>query len=306
VTSAGHEGPIVTMPAGGAEPGADAAVDLSAVAGIAVTLRDSRLSFHEPVTPPRVSIRHRSDLSQVWRAPVDHRPAGPDPELYTAYWGVVRESDAAALRARGLDHVYVVIRPGVQGDEYFKTQGHYHPPAAGSTLGAPELYQVLAGRGLFLLQHARPPYDVVDDVQLVVAQAGDVIVVPPDYGHLTANLGPDPLVFEAFLPAVLDPETAPYRARRGGAYYCVAAGGGPQYLANERYVPLPEARRTAPLHWPVPPSVAPADPPAGAASGLPAGGAPPLYRSVASRLDDFTWLSDPDRFDLASVNALLR
>jgi len=253
-------------------------------AGLAVEIDSRRLQFKEPVTEPRLSVRTRSNLEAVWREP-SRDPA--DPELYSVYWGTVPIRDEAAFRQQDLDHAYVMILPGTWQGEYFKTQGHYHPPMGENHLGHPELYYVLSGQGLFLLQHAAPPDWQVDDVVVVDVEPGGIVIVPPNYGHLTINTGAEPLVFEAFLANWLQPVTASYQARQGGAAYCLQTPEGPQIVPNERYERLPLIRRISATSWEL------------ATSGV-------FYSAVASHLDRFAWLREPDSFHLAQVESELR
>ena len=258
--------------------------DLTGIAGLAVGIDGGNLQFNEAVTPPRLSVRVRSNLEPVWRAPA-LQPA--DPELYGVYWGAVPTRDEPVFREQDLDHTYVIIHPGVWQGEYFKTQGHYHPPMAANRLGHPELYHVLAGRGLFLLQHANPPDWQVDEVLAVDVEPGSIVVVQPDYGHLTINYGTDELVFEAFLTNGLKPVTASYQARQGGAAYCLETPEGPQIVPNARYEGQPLIQRSKATAWDL------------AASGA-------FYSAVARHLERFAWLREPDSFDLNQVESELR
>jgi glucose-6-phosphate isomerase len=259
--------------------------DLQARAGIAVDLRDLRLHFDEPMTQARLSVRTIGDLAAVWRDPLD--PMQADVEIYAVYWGAVRAADAGLFQAEGLDHAYVIIKPGVCGLEYYKTQGHYHPPINGTALGEPELYHVLAGRGLFLLQCALPSDWTVKDVIAIGVEPGSVVIVPPNYGHLTVNWSREPLVFEAFLSPAVAPSTLSYRERRGGACYCLATPEGPRVVPNEQYGAFPPARRDAPWQWPADARL-------------------PFYSAIVGHLPRFTWLRFPERFDLERVAADLR
>jgi glucose-6-phosphate isomerase, archaeal len=258
--------------------------DLTERAGLAVAIEDGRLQFNEPVTTPRLSVRIRSNLDLVWhQQPLD----AADPELYSVYWGAVPCADETTFSGQDLDHTYVLIRPGTWEGEYYKTQGHYHPPMRANRLGHPELYHVLAGEGLFLLQRAAPPDWQVDDVMVLDVKPGSIVVVPPNYGHLTCNYGAGPLVFEAFLANGLQPVTTSYQARRGGAAYCLQVPEGPRVEPNPHYGQLPEIQRTSAWTWPL------------ATAGA-------FYATVTRHLEQFTWLREPDSFNLKDVqNSLI-
>jgi len=261
------------------------AQDLRTRAGLTISQEGGRLRFHGEVTPGRLSVRHASDLEKVWReAPcLDH-----DPEIYAVYWGVVLSKDRRAFRARSLDHAYVIIRAGTVGDEYYKTQGHYHLPTHDPELGEPELYHVLAGAGLFVIQKAAPPDWRVDDVALFHVEGGDVVIVPPNYGHLTVNYGREPLVFEAFMAEEVTPATTPYQERRGGAVYCLSTASGPRIVPNPHYGALPKVREIAPLSWPAPSSETGA-----------------FYEEIARQLDRLRWLNEPGAFGTTWIEQLI-
>jgi glucose-6-phosphate isomerase len=70
------------------------------------------------------------------------------------------------------------------GGEYVKTKGHHHPENPAGT-GYPELYEVLDGTAHFQLQTK-----ALDDVVLIEVHKGDIIAIPPGYGHVTINPSP--------------------------------------------------------------------------------------------------------------------
>ena len=69
--------------------------------------------------------------------------------------------------------------------EWVKTKGHYHPknPAG---IGYPEIYEVIEGQVHYLLQSRN-----LDDVVIISAQAGDLVIIPPEYGHVSINPSQD-------------------------------------------------------------------------------------------------------------------
>ena len=77
-------------------------------------------------------------------------------ELYFMYREVARREEREEIRRRGLRYDITVIKPGLLGSEYIKTAGHYHPFKPGTGLTYPEVYEVLYGRGHYLLQCPSP------------------------------------------------------------------------------------------------------------------------------------------------------
>lgn len=79
------------------------------------------------------------------------------------------------------------IQPGVIGEEFFFTKGHWHTAFEG------EIYLGLEGRGVLLA------YDGTD-VQTVELFDGAIGYIPPGWGHRTVNTGSEPFRFLAIYP----------------------------------------------------------------------------------------------------------
>jgi len=119
------------------------------------------------------------------------------------------------------------------GGEYVKTKGHYHPLSP-SGIDYPELYQVLAGEALYLLQRSD-----LSDIVAVTAKAGEFVLIPPGYGHVTVNAGNKELAMANLVSAGFTSEYTFYEQMRGGAYYLTEDGG---WVQNPRYPAIPEMR----------------------------------------------------------------
>ena len=106
-----------------------------------------------------------------------------DFELYYMYRDLfLSRADKEKLLQQGLRYDITIIPPNMLGREYIKTAGHYHPLVPGGSVTYPELYEVLEGEALYLLQNQD-----LSDVVAVYASAGDKVLVPPGYGHITIN-----------------------------------------------------------------------------------------------------------------------
>lgn len=211
-------------------------MDLSSVAGFPLFLEEDHLVpgsgviFSEPV-------RYRS-LTEMRSVLRDPEAEGPE-RVYAMYRMVGERESFAVQTAYGLRYDLTVIPAGRLGSERVKTQGHYHPLASDG-VAFPEIYAVLAGQAGFLLQSggvAGP----LEEVLLVQAAAGDQVVIPPGYGHVTVNTGEDTLVLANLVEAHFSSLYAPYLAHHGAAFYLRADG---QLEANPHYgTPLPVLRR---------------------------------------------------------------
>lgn len=198
---------------------------------VAFDVNTCELILGKELNTPSYCIRKLHDLDEVWAKPVDDK----DRVIYRYTSGLYFREDAAVWKAANLVYGIVIFAPGLVGGEYTKSFGQYHPPIPPSNLAPPEIYTVLSGVGLFLLQRATPPYEKIDDVVIVKLQAGESLVVPPNYGHLQINVSAEPLVFSYVVRDGMKGQYDPFRARRGAAYYVMADGGGVRYQFNPRY-----------------------------------------------------------------------
>jgi len=129
-----------------------------------------------------------------------------------------------------------VIQPGYLGEEYTKTFGHYH------THPVAELYKVESGEGVLLLQKGTP--DIVEEVLLVRAKAGDKILINPEYGHSWSNTGNEELVLlDNWKDGHTPSDYQPIESHAGMSYYIVDQSSKPIPIPNPIYKNLP------PPHW---------------------------------------------------------
>lgn len=134
-----------------------------------------------------------------------------------------------------------VWSPGLVGDEYIKTFGHYH------TWDFGERYEIISGSGIALMQKrtvidGTPSDDVIENFKVLRLTKGDVLNIEIGYGHMLANTTPQFLISLDNSPS--DPETEkvrphadyePIRRMHGFAYYLVERNGAPALVRNTRY-----------------------------------------------------------------------
>jgi len=123
-----------------------------------------------------------------------------DDPYYDFYKAICHKDDSKKFSDRELRFDSTVILPGSAGDEYKKTAGHFHCKVPGSELSYPELYQVIKGTALFVMQKVDDEQKtdgkmVVEDCILAEVCAGETIVIPPCYGHCTVNISDESMVF---------------------------------------------------------------------------------------------------------------
>ena len=145
------------------------------------------------------------------------------------------ESDRAWMQSHDIRYDVTVIPPANLDGEYVKTKGHYHPENRAG-VGYPELYEVGEGSAHFLLQT-----NALDDVVLIEARKGDIVVIPTGYGHVTINPTLDEtLIMANLVSTAFTSEYAFYEQMHGAAYYELTGG---VVLKNPAYPAVPPVRR---------------------------------------------------------------
>ena len=229
-------------------------LDLTVAAGLPLALDgNARLVVPAGAGNGRPAVRTLAEMRPYLADPAARGPA----ELYFMYRDIGRTADRDAYGPFGLRFDVTVLIPGTVSGELVKTAGHYHPapgePGDRAGLSFPEVYGVIHGRAHYLLQDGR--VDGPSRAFLVEAEAGEVVVVPPNFGHVTINPGPDPLVMANWVEATFASVYGPYAERRGACHYefaqvAGAAGdgggaGGERVEPNPRYPAVPLERLTA-------------------------------------------------------------
>lgn len=251
--------------------------DLSKICGLPLAVDEQgRIHFSGGLPEVSPAVRRLADMREVLADP-DAR--GPE-ELYFMYRDVGFESEKALWKPRSLRYDVTVILPGRIGNEFIKTAGHYHPMVPGKTAAYPEVYEVVQGVAHYLLQRPTGKGLEVDDVILVEARAGDKVLMPPGYGHITINAGDEVLVMTNLVDGAFSSVYEPYRQAQGGAYYEVLEDGEAMFVDNPRYGEVPELRI-------LPPAARPQ-------LGLEPGTS--LYTAAKQDPDLFGWLSRPQDF----------
>ena len=180
--------------------------------------------------PHKRDVRKISELRDVLRGRVVPDLEG-DPEAYYMFRQVYKKD--------GLRFDITVIPAMVVEGECAKTYGHSHPQAE-EGLGYPEVYQVLGGTAIFLLQRANRDRSV--DVAMIRAEAGQVLLIPPNYGHVTINPSGETLVLANVVADGFESDYSEFKENRGAAFYYLSDGNIEQ---NAAYVVKNMARPTA-------------------------------------------------------------
>ncbi len=215
--------------------------DLEATSGLPLRLADNgTLVFGGDLPPVAPAARSLAAMRDVL---ADPQATGPE-HLYYMYRDVGWPKDKAKTAPHGLRYDITVLLPARLGQEWNKTYGHYHPlaPSGGYY---PEVYEVISGRAIYLLQH-RDSEGAIDDVLVIPAMPGDKVFMLPGYGHATINPGAEPLVMANWVAGAFSSEYGDYERRHGAAYYALAGAEAVRWQPNPHYDRVPEARTVAP------------------------------------------------------------
>jgi glucose-6-phosphate isomerase len=188
-------------------------------------------------TLPLPSVRTIEEMRSVLADPSCEANA----PLYFMYRDLAKsEVDKQWLSSHKLRYDLTVIPPCTLCGEWVKTKGHYHPKNPAGT-GYPEVYEVLDGEAKYLLQSRR-----LDDVVMISAHAGDIIVIPPEYGHISINPSADKVLAMAnIVSTAFESEYGEYETLHGAAYYAMSDG---RLRKNPHYPKIPEVRSPG-THW---------------------------------------------------------
>ncbi len=102
------------------------------------------------------------------------------------------------------------------GGERNKTYGHVHPDSE-SGVSWPEVYEVLSGSAHFMMQ--KMVRSGVEDAVLLSAKAGERLLIPPGYGHVTINAGKAELILANLVSDNFEADYSLLGERQGACYY---------------------------------------------------------------------------------------
>jgi glucose-6-phosphate isomerase len=215
-------------------------IDLENTLGLGIHLSGTDLRFDPTIPAVKPAYRHLLEMEAVLLDHEWYAQAPKDLQLYAMYRDISRPQHAEIFRDIRFD--ITVIPPGILGRELVKTAGHYHPLAE-TGLPYPEIYQVAYGTAHYLLQKPTSDCAQIEDAVLVQATAGDVVVIPPGYGHITINPIESLLVMTNLVARAFSSNYAPYKQLKGGVYFEMK---NHTFVKNEQYTKIPELRKVAP------------------------------------------------------------
>jgi glucose-6-phosphate isomerase len=118
-----------------------------------------------------------------------------------------------------------ILFPGIVGDEYYMTRGHYH-----SMRAAAEVYVGLKGEGRMVLED-----DNTGNSRIVELLPDSIVYVPGHTAHRTVNVGSTPLVYLGIYPADAGHDYGEI-AQRNFRMMIIKKNGKPLAMARDDYL----------------------------------------------------------------------
>ena len=177
-------------------------------------------------------------------------------EVYYVFRSVSETRDASRIKEKGLRYDITIIPPGLfvsKRREYFRTAGHYHPSKTETGIAYPEVYEVLYGRGQFLLQRPSPDNPaILSEMYIIEAGPGEKVLMPPGFGHISVNAGDAALVLANWIADAFQYDYEPYKKFKGGGYWLVEGfiQNTIEFEKNHNYGEVPEIKKLRPKELP--------------------------------------------------------
>ena len=127
-----------------------------------------------------------------------------------------------------------VIPPRMLGKEFVKTKGHEHIGNYG------ELYKVLAGEGIFLIQDKK-----VKNIYFIRAKKGEFVKIPSNFDHTTINPSPKTLKVANWVSKECKSDYKSIEKKKGFCYYYTIRG----WLKNKNYKKIFKLKEKKPLKF---------------------------------------------------------
>ncbi len=171
-------------------------------------------------------VRHLNDMREVLYDQ-EWAKSAPDTDLYYMYRKLKEEND--------LFHNITITLAKFLGKEFNKTKGHIHIGNYGET------YTVISGQAIFFMQKTNEA--IVEDVYAVKASAGESVIIPPHYGHVTINPSDVDLKTGDWSSKNSKSDYSLFEKLQGACYYYTKEG----WIKNENYKNVPPLRFEEPL-----------------------------------------------------------
>jgi glucose-6-phosphate isomerase len=251
-------------------------IDLEKMSGLPIALEKTRLVFRNGLEEVEPATR---TIEQMRPFLLDGNANFRKPIVYYMYRNVGLKKDREIFMENNLRYDLTVMENGKIGQEFVKTIGHYHPLKPGTKSRYPEIYEIIYGHALLIMQKIEEDESKIAEVCIVTATAGEKVVMLPGCGHVTVNISNGPLVMGNIVSNQFNSVYAPYKEKRGASYYILERNGRPEPYPNKLYGAILDPQILKPKQ-----------------SFLNVSKGTPLYVTVSEDLEKFKWLNFPEEF----------
>lgn len=186
--------------------------------------------YEEKTFGPKTEKRKLDDIRKSLKNP---NCTGPD-IVYSIAMDVGLKEDREDLIKRNLLYGACIYSNGTLEDEPVRSQGHIHAISKSCDYSTGELYEIWHGKAIIFM-HEYAKYNP-GRVFAVEANEGDVVLVPPNWAHYTANANSEELlVFGAWCIRDYSFEYEDVRAFNGLAYFPIVHGEKIEFIHNGKY-----------------------------------------------------------------------
>jgi glucose-6-phosphate isomerase, archaeal len=212
---------------------------------------------------------------------------------YEAYRDIVFEKDRDLFQKYDFRYDITVIMPGTVQGECKKTSGHYHGYIKDQPFTYPEVYEVLEGKAVYILQKVKN-FDreneepVIEELKAVFVEAGQAIIIPPFYGHCSINVGDGPMAFSNIAVVACPLHYEPVKTKHGLSEYVLKGDNGLTFIPNKNYQTVPEINKIVPRENPE----------------LGITFSKPVYQAFIKTPDKFDFLLNPSKYEAAMAAML--
>jgi len=227
-------------------------IDLSQKSGLPIFLNDDGLlEFHPPLAQVKPKQRVISDMRD-YLANQDAIFTNGD-GVYLMYGKIHLPDDHEKFEKMGIRYDLTLFYPGLIGQEFSKSIGHFHVKKPGTNVAFPEVYEVVLGRALFLIQkldEMDAKKEKISEIYLIEAEEGKKVIFPPGFGHTTIN-ATDEILITANWDENTDSNYEYYKTHHGAGYYIIKSEDNkPKFLPNPNYPNIPDLKKLKPLDLP--------------------------------------------------------
>ena len=221
--------------------------------GLPIHMRDADgiLSFEEGLLCDGSSSKNVGQMAGLLK-----NPDSPDKDerMYDAYRNIRFPEHEELFKRFDFRYDITAIQPGTVNGEFKKTSGHYHGYIAGGLHPYPEVYEVIRGEILFILQKSfhfdRDKELSITECRAVHVKEGEAVIIPPYCGHGSINPTDGVSAFSNLAVISCPLHYEPVREKHGLAVYAVKDNDTFRLIPNEHYETLPPVRLCRPVENP--------------------------------------------------------